>query len=81
MIGLELADDRLGPMMSAALAHSGVLALFADLRPSTVQIKPPLIIQSHEVDQVLEATDRALTLLHRQVAQGEGLPADVQLRL
>jgi len=79
MIGLELADDRLGPMMSAALAHNGVLALFADLRPSTVQIKPPLIIQSHEVDQVLEAADRALAYLHRQITRGEGLPTDVQL--
>jgi len=78
MIGLELADDRLGPMMSVALAHHGVLALFADLRTSTVQIKPPLIIQSHEVDQVLEAVGRALVLLLRQITQGEGLPTDVQ---
>jgi acetylornithine/succinyldiaminopimelate/putrescine aminotransferase len=81
MIGVELADDRLGPMMSAALAHNGVLALFADLRPSTVQIKPPLIIQSHEVDQVLAAADGALALLRRQISQGEGLQTDVQLRI
>jgi len=78
MIGLELADDRLGPMMSVALARNGVLALFADLRPSTVQFKPPLIIQPQEVDEVLEATDRALAQLRQRVASGEGLPTPVQ---
>jgi len=79
MLGLELADDRLGPMMSVALAGNGVLALFADLRRSTVQIKPPLIIQSHEVEEVLEATDRALAQLRRQVTSGEGLPNQIRL--
>ena len=79
MIGLELADDRLGPMMSGALAHNGALALFADLRPSTVQIKPPLIIQSDEVDEVLDAVDRALAQLHRQIACGEEPPTEVRL--
>jgi len=79
MIGLELSDDRLGPMMSVVLARHGVLALFADLRPSTVQIKPPLIIQSHEVGETLEATARALAQLRRGVASGEGLPTPVPL--
>lgn len=74
IIGLEMADDGLGPMMSMALARNGVLALFADLRPSTVQIKPPLIINHREVDEVLVATDRALALLRQQVASGEELP-------
>jgi putrescine aminotransferase len=78
MIGLELAGDRLGPAMSVALANNGVLALFADLRPSTVQFKPPLILQSHELDEVLDATDRALGYLQRQAARGEELPSEVQ---
>jgi putrescine aminotransferase len=81
MIGLEMVDHRLGPMMSAALAQHGVLALFADLRPSTVEIRPPLIIQSHEVRQVLTATERALETIDRQYAQGEELPANLQLRI
>jgi acetylornithine/succinyldiaminopimelate/putrescine aminotransferase len=81
MIGLEMVDDRLGPMMSAALAHHGVLALFADLCPSTVEIKPPLIIQSDEVHQVLEATELALGTIDRQYLRGEGPSADLQLRI
>jgi 4-aminobutyrate aminotransferase-like enzyme len=34
--------------------------MFANNRPSTLMIKPPLIITADEVDQVLEALDQAL---------------------
>jgi acetylornithine/succinyldiaminopimelate/putrescine aminotransferase len=63
MIGFELVEPRLGPAMVAALAQNGVLAIFANYRLSTLQIKPPLIIQSGEVDFVLEAMDRSLAFL------------------
>lgn len=60
MMGFEVVDERLGLAMSPLLAQNGVLAVFADHRPSTVQILPPLIIQPAEVDFVLEALDRSL---------------------
>jgi acetylornithine/succinyldiaminopimelate/putrescine aminotransferase len=60
MMGFEVADERLGLAMSPLLAQHGVLAVFADHRPNTVQIMPPLIIQPAEVDFVLEALDRSL---------------------
>jgi putrescine aminotransferase len=63
MIGFELADPRMGVAMSAVLAQNGVLAVFADLRPATVQIMPPLIIQPEEVDFVLEALDNSLKFI------------------
>jgi acetylornithine/succinyldiaminopimelate/putrescine aminotransferase len=63
MIGFELAEPRMGPAMVAALAQNGVLAIFANYRLSTLQIKPPLIIQPGEVDFVLEAMDRSLAFL------------------
>jgi acetylornithine/succinyldiaminopimelate/putrescine aminotransferase len=63
MIGFEMSDARLGPLMSMALFQNGVLAVFADYRPSTVQIMPPLIIQPDEVDFVLGALERACTML------------------
>lgn len=63
MIGFELTDSRLGPLMSRALFQNGVLAVFADYRPSTIQIMPPLIIQPEEVDFVLQALDRSCALL------------------
>lgn len=71
MIGFELADAGLGPLMTYALGHHGVLAVFADFRPSTIQVMPPLIIEPHEVDEVLAAFDRALAMVGEMVAQGE----------
>lgn len=58
MIGLEMIEDGLGPLMSMGLAHNGVIAVFANHRPSTVQIMPPLVIQEAEVDFVLDALDK-----------------------
>lgn len=63
MMGLEMVDARMGMALSPLLAQNGVLAVFADHRPSTLQLMPPLIIQPAEVDFVLEALDRALTFL------------------
>jgi len=63
MMGFELAESRMGPAMSMVLAQNGVLAVFANHRPATVQIMPPLIIQPDEVDFVLEAMDRSLACL------------------
>ncbi len=63
MIGFQVCDDRLGPLVMMALAANGVLAVFADYRPSTIQIMPPLIIQPDEVDFVLDALDRACEMV------------------
>jgi 4-aminobutyrate aminotransferase-like enzyme len=43
------------------MARHGMLALFANFRPSTLQIMPPLTISAEEVDLVLEALDASLT--------------------
>jgi len=71
MIGFELAEPRMGPAMSVLLAQNGVLAVFANHRPSTLQLMPPLIIQPGEVDFVLEGLDRSLAFLtmHPEMAQ------------
>ncbi|MGQ9502970.1 MAG: aspartate aminotransferase family protein [Anaerolineae bacterium] len=63
MMGLELVDAHMGMALSPLMAQNGVLAVFADHRPSTLQLMPPLIIQPDEVDFVLEALDRALAFL------------------
>jgi len=75
MIGFELADEQLGPMMTYALGQNGVIAIFADFRPSTLQILPPLIIQPEEVDEVLAAMDRSLNMVGEMVAAGVPAPA------
>jgi acetylornithine/succinyldiaminopimelate/putrescine aminotransferase len=63
MIGLEMVNARLGPMLTVLLAQHGVLALYANNHPSTMIIMPPLIISAEEADEVLDAFDKSLDLL------------------
>jgi acetylornithine/succinyldiaminopimelate/putrescine aminotransferase len=75
MLGFELIEPRLGPALSALLAQNGVLAVFANHRPSTIQIMPPLIIQPEEVDFVLNALERSLAFLSKHPEMLELLPS------
>ena len=59
MMGLKMADERCGPLLTQALAQNGVLALYAGLDTSVMIIMPPLIIGEEEVGLVLEALDRS----------------------
>ncbi len=74
MMAFELADDRLGPMMTYALGENGVIAVFSDFRPRAMQIMPPLVIQPAQVDEVIDAMDRALGLVESMVAAGAPVP-------
>ncbi len=74
MIGFELIEPRMGPAMLAILAQNGVATFFSGFRPSTLQIRPPLIIQPNEVDFVLEALDRSLAFLTTHPEMVELIP-------
>jgi putrescine aminotransferase len=74
MIGLEMVTPRMGPAMVAAMVQNGVLTIFANHRLSTIQIKPPLIIQPDEVDFVLEALERSLAFLTMHPEMVELIP-------
>jgi acetylornithine/succinyldiaminopimelate/putrescine aminotransferase len=65
-IGLDLGHEAMGPAMTMLLAQHGVLAVFANHRPGTIQVLPPLIIQPEEVDFVLDALARSLEGLDAQ---------------
>lgn len=69
MVGVELADERLGPMLTVLLARHGVLALYASNRPSTMIVMPPLIITADEVDEVLAAFRASLAVMAQQLGQ------------
>ena len=66
MMGLETSADRLGPLMSMGLAQNGVIAVFANHRPNTLQLMPPLIIAAEEVDFVLNALDETCAWIMQQ---------------
>jgi putrescine aminotransferase len=68
MMGLKLANENLGPLMTRIGFDAGILAIFANNDPSVVQILPPLIIQEDEVRQVLAILDGMLFKLKEMVA-------------
>lgn len=59
MIGVDLVQEVMGFLLTIELYHNGVLALFADNNPGTMIIMPPLIIEDHQVKEVLQALDSA----------------------
>lgn len=72
MMGLKLADQRYGPMMTKAGFEAGLLTIYANNDPSVIQILPPLIIQEVEVRRLLEALDSMLTWLNDDVLHQDG---------
>ena len=75
MMALELATPQAGTLMTGALARHGVLALFSHYRPQALQVMPPLIISGEEVDEVMEAFDKALTDVRGALAERAAQPA------
>jgi acetylornithine/succinyldiaminopimelate/putrescine aminotransferase len=63
MMGLKLASDTYGPLMTLAGFGHGLLTIYANHDQSVSQLLPPLTIEEDEVSQVLEALDRMLTWL------------------
>lgn len=67
MMGIKLANEQLGPLMSLAGLHHGILTVYANNDPSVNQILPPLIISEPEVQEVLAALDGMLAWVQDMV--------------
>lgn len=63
MMGLKLADEAFGPLMTLAGFSNGLLTIYANHDQSVNQLLPPLIIREDEVAQVLASLDRMLAWL------------------
>jgi putrescine aminotransferase len=70
MVGVELTDPRMGAMLTVLLANHSVLALFANNRPTTMIVMPPLIISREEVDEVLVAFVKSFAVMAHQLGGG-----------
>lgn len=57
MIGIDMAEEPMGLLLSIELFNNGVLAIFADNNPRTMIIMPPLIVNQDQVGEVLGALD------------------------
>ena len=67
LIGLEMVDERCGPLLTQALGQNGILTIFAGLDPSVTIIMPPLIVTEEEVDLILEALGRSYKTVFEQM--------------
>jgi putrescine aminotransferase len=69
MIGLVFSSQEVGPRFTRALAKHGVIAVFSGFNRHIQQLMPPLIIQPDEVDEVVEALDRAMGDVERDLGR------------
>ncbi len=63
MMGLKLADEQYGPLMSRLGFEAGLFTVYANNDTSVLQVLPPLIIKEEEAHQVLGALDVMLSAL------------------
>ena len=70
MMGLKMANDLCGPLMTLAGFRHGILTIYANNDTSVSQILPPLIIEEEQARQVLEALDAMLSEIVRGVRPG-----------
>jgi acetylornithine/succinyldiaminopimelate/putrescine aminotransferase len=68
MMGLKLADPRLGPAMSRLGFQHGLLAVYANHDPAVLQLLPPLIVTADEAAGVLAVLETMLSELEARVA-------------
>ncbi len=61
MMGMKLADENLGLLVSQLGFRFGALLVYANHDPSVVQVLPPLIINEQEVTEVLQVLEAILS--------------------
>ena len=55
MVGVQYAEDSMGPRMSYHLAQHGVLAIYSGNQPAVMRLMPSLVIEEPEVEFLLNA--------------------------
>jgi acetylornithine/succinyldiaminopimelate/putrescine aminotransferase len=69
MMGLKMANEMLGPLMTFAGFQFGLLTIYANHDQSVNQLLPPLTIERAEVYHVLHALDEMLTWVETNVGE------------
>ncbi len=68
MMGLKMANEMCGPLMTVAGFDHGILTVYANNDTSVSQILPPLIISEEEARQVLDSLDAMLAWVEGKLA-------------
>ena len=67
LMGLELADELCGPVLTKTAYDEDLLLIYAGNDPSVCQLLPPLTMPTGDVSWVMERLDRALRTARRLV--------------
>ncbi|MDI7276471.1 MAG: aspartate aminotransferase family protein [Anaerolineae bacterium] len=70
MIGLKMATEACGPLMTLAGFRHGLLTIYANNDRSVSQLLPPLIIDEQQVGEVLQALDGMLKWVEQLIQAG-----------
>ncbi len=65
MMGLVMADDFAGPLLTKTAYDNDLLLVYANNDMRVCQFLPPLIIEPHHIDQIFPRLDRALKQARR----------------
>jgi len=69
MLGIEFPEDSIGPRMAYQLRQNGVISIYTFNNPRIIRIMPTLVINEEEVDFVVNAFDRSLSVIADQEAK------------
>jgi acetylornithine/succinyldiaminopimelate/putrescine aminotransferase len=60
MMGIEMASEMCGPVMTKTCYDNGILSIYANNDKRISQLLPPLIIERSTAEEILERLDLAL---------------------
>ncbi len=63
MMGIEMIDERCGPLFSKVAFDHGLLSVYANNDPRVAQLLPPLIIDQELAVEIIDRVDRCLDVL------------------
>jgi putrescine aminotransferase len=66
LIGMHFHDSQVGYKVSAGLFKRGVLVGGTLTNAQSIRIEPPIVIEQHEIDQVLDRLEDTLVEISRQ---------------
>ncbi len=65
MMGLQLADELSGPILTKTAYDNGLLLIYANNDPSVCQFLPPLTMEIDDVEIIFKKLDKAFTAAKR----------------
>jgi acetylornithine/succinyldiaminopimelate/putrescine aminotransferase len=60
MMGIEMVDERCGPLFTKKAFDNGLLSVYANNDPRVAQLLPPLTIDRSLASEILERVDESL---------------------